>query len=759
MKKCYVLILVISFYFSAFAQTQSIKVEAGWNLLSLPLSATDNTKRSLFPTAISDAFIYQNSYLPKDTLQNGYGFWLKFDSAETLSIVGDKLYDDTVEVNTGWNIIGSISTPVPIDSIKCDPPDIITSDFFCYSNGTYQPTDTLQPGIGCWVKVKQSGSIILYSIIQPPALTSPPIDATNISIPTTLCWNQSFGATSYTLQVSPDSLFSSYAYNQSGLTDTSQQISGLTISSKYYWHVLAKNTHIASGWSNTWSFTTTPIFPCGSAITHAGKTYNTVQIGSQCWLRENLDVGIMVDSLQNQTNNSVIEKYCYSNDQNNCNTYGGLYQWNEAMQYTNAPGAQGICPTGWHIPTQIEFQTCSTAVGGDGNSLKEIGQGFGDGAGTNTSGFSALLAGALNQYGHFVLLEDALFWSSIENTDSRLYAQPYDSYALIITLPENNPAIYIDIMARKNFGLSIRCLKDDGETNYPPSAPSHPTPIDNAINQPTIINFSWRGSQDREGDPLTYDVYFGTDNPPLTKLFTDIDTVFLSIGLTQGTIYYWQVFAKDNHSNLSPGPVWRFQTQTGGGSPCAETPTVMYEGKTYNTVQMGSQCWLRENLDVGMMVDSLQNQTNNSVIEKYCYNNDPNNCNTYGGLYQWNEAMQYTTAPGAQGICPAGWHIPTNAELSTLEITVNGDGNALKEIGQGYGDGAGTNTSGFSVLLAGYRRDNSTFGWLGSNACLWASTEYRTSYAYIRCLFSTTGWINTSDVTKGDGESVRCVKD
>ena len=65
-------------------------------------------------------------------------------------------------------------------------------------------------------------------------------------------------------------------------------------------------------------------------------------------------------------------------------------------------------------------------------------------------------------------------------------------------------------------------------------------------------------------------------------------------------------------------------------------------------MQIGSQCWLRENLDVGTMVLGAQEQTDNGTIEKYCYDDNPANCATYGGLYQWNEAMQYdTTARGA----------------------------------------------------------------------------------------------------------------
>ena len=68
--------------------------------------------------------------------------------------------------------------------------------------------------------------------------------------------------------------------------------------------------------------------------------------------------------------------------------------------------------------------------------------------------------------------------------------------------------------------------------------------------------------------------------------------------------------------------------------PCPGIPTVTYSNKTYNTVQIGSQCWLKENLDVGTRINGSLQQTNNSVIEKYCYNDDPNNCTTYGGLYR-----------------------------------------------------------------------------------------------------------------------------
>ena len=150
-------------------------------------------------------------------------------------------------------------------------------------------------------------------------------------------------------------------------------------------------------------------FTCGDEIRYEGQTYHTVLIGTQCWMKENLNVGTMISGSSNQANNSIIEKYCYNNDQNNCTTYGGLYQWQEAMQYVTNQGARGICPEGWHIPSQNDHQILKTTVINDGNTLKEIGQGNG----TNTSGFSALLTGAryMDGAGYGGLGTETYFWN------------------------------------------------------------------------------------------------------------------------------------------------------------------------------------------------------------------------------------------------------------------------------------------------------------------------------------------------------------
>jgi uncharacterized protein (TIGR02145 family) len=180
---------------------------------------------------------------------------------------------------------------------------------------------------------------------------------------------------------------------------------------------------------------------------------------------------------------------------------------------------------------------------------------------------------------------------------------------------------------------------------------------------------------------------------------------------------------------------------------------------------VGDQCWLKENLDVGTMIQAVNGATDNDTIEKYCYGDNPANCATYGGLYQWTEAMQYATAPGGQGICPPGWHIPTLTEYDALDRSVNHDGNALKAVGQGGGGGAGTNTSGFAALRGGYRY------YLGytsdiSNSYFWSSTESAAAnanllrLAYDNNVIYIGSSINGSrEARKDEGFSVRCLKD
>lgn len=185
---------------------------------------------------------------------------------------------------------------------------------------------------------------------------------------------------------------------------------------------------------------------------------------------------------------------------------------------------------------------------------------------------------------------------------------------------------------------------------------------------------------------------------------------------------------------------------------------IRYEGQTYHTLLIGTQCWMKENLNVGTMIQSSSDHLNNSIKEKYCYNNDIANCTVNGGYYQWNEAMQYVITEGAQGLCPDGWHIPTIIELQVLASSVSGNGNALKREDQGIGAGMGTNTTGFSALLTGYRYTNAAFNAFNDSGFLYSSTQDNTTEAWYLYLVNDSPSIGYYPNNKLYGMNIRCLK-
>jgi uncharacterized protein (TIGR02145 family) len=213
--------------------------------------------------------------------------------------------------------------------------------------------------------------------------------------------------------------------------------------------------------------------------------------------------------------------------------------------------------------------------------------------------------------------------------------------------------------------------------------------------------------------------------------------------------------------------------------PCPGTPTVEYEGQVYNTIQIYSQCWLKENLNVGEMIPGTMEQSNNGTIEKYCYNNDPDSCTKYGGLYQWDEMMQYTTQQGTRGICPPGWHLPTDEDWKVLEGAVDsqygiGDpewdswdwrghdaGTNLKTTSGWVENGNGTDLFGFSGLPGGNRDYDGNFYDVGYDGFWWASSEDGDFgiYAWFRYLYYDRPEVFRYDDGKGYGFSVRCLRD
>jgi len=200
------------------------------------------------------------------------------------------------------------------------------------------------------------------------------------------------------------------------------------------------------------------------------------------------------------------------------------------------------------------------------------------------------------------------------------------------------------------------------------------------------------------------------------------------------------------------------------------------DSQTYTTLQIGTQCWMAENLNIGTMVNGSNNQTDNDTIEKYCYNNNTSNCDTYGGLYQWDEMMGYVTTEGTQGICPTGWHLPSDAEWMVLEEEVESTtgvnwnttgwrgtdaGGNLKESGTTHWSSpntGATNSSGFTGLPGGYRKSNGSFSNLTYRAVFWSSSE-NGSNAWNRGLYFNYAQVRRGYDNQAYGIGVRCVRD
>ncbi|MCF8234642.1 MAG: hypothetical protein K9G67_06710 [Bacteroidales bacterium] len=206
-------------------------------------------------------------------------------------------------------------------------------------------------------------------------------------------------------------------------------------------------------------------FSCGDSVTDIRdqQKYATVSISGLCWLAQNINVGTRIDSSVMQTDNNVIEKYCYRDVEDSCNTYGGLYQWNEMMQYSMTEGSQGICPLGWHIPSHDEFTDLVSALGGSsvaGGKMKTTGT-IEAGTGlwydpntdaTNISGFSTLPGGSMSVGGPYQNLGyRASFWhyNTLGITMKLNFWISYDSGETGGYLTPETDA------------LSIRCVKNE----------------------------------------------------------------------------------------------------------------------------------------------------------------------------------------------------------------------------------------------------------------------------------------------------------
>ena len=213
--------------------------------------------------------------------------------------------------------------------------------------------------------------------------------------------------------------------------------------------------------------------------------------------------------------------------------------------------------------------------------------------------------------------------------------------------------------------------------------------------------------------------------------------------------------------------------------PVKGTLTDSRDGQTYKTVTIGTQTWMAENLNYAYTGVPYNSSGNTSDSTSWCYDDDPANCAKYGRLYTWAAAMDSvgtwsangkgcgygsTCSPTGtvRGVCPEGWHLPTQTEWNTLFTAVGGQSTAGKMLKSASGWNSsdnGTDAYSFSALPAGGRYDDGNFYGEGSSAYFWGSSEYDCDYAFRMYLYYGRGLADLDSRDKDYGFSVRCVKD
>lgn len=433
--------------------------------------------------------------------------------------------------------------------------------------------------------------------------------------------------------------------------------------------------------------------------------------------------------------------------------------------------ARGICPHGWHIPSDGDWSELTTYLGDAGSAgakLKESGMSHwaspNTGA-TNNSGFTGLPGGYRYNLSPFYFKGYVGSWWSATPGSGTLAWDRYTEY---------NNINLTRAQSYKQDGLSVRCLKDNcpyfTEVNVSIVASGNPVAPGTIV---TLTATSVNGGNNPDYQWDVNGVVVGTNSQSYTYTPAQGDVV--------------KCIVTSDLPCTTNNPATSNQiTMFANLGPCAGVPTVTYGGKTYNTMQIGNQCWFKENVNIGIRIDGVLNQTNNSIIEKYCQGNLESNCDIYGGLYQWAEMVQYhngasntaswNPVPGGdvKGICPTGWHLPSEGEWCTLTQLLDPtvDCNTIGMIGTDIGgkmkepgtthwlspNSGATNSSGFTALPGGYRSSSDGgFGNINAGADYWPASEASASYAMDRYIYYNNSMMSRTSNAKTDGYSVRCV--
>jgi len=483
--------------------------------------------------------------------------------------------------------------------------------------------------------------------------------------------------------------------NGSGTGSFTSNLSGLIAGAKYYIRVYATNS-VGTSYGNEVSFTT---LPANETVTDIdGNVYTTVTIGTQVWMVENLKTTHYRngEAITNVTDNTAWTTagpaYCWYNNDATSNkaTYGALYNWFAVVDSRN------VAPTGWHVPTDAEWTILTNYLTNNGYGYQGSGSdiaksmaatsgwtNFGtlgtignDPTSNNSSGFKAV-PGGYRYYsnGGFDDIDNGGDWWS---------STPYDASLAIIRNLYFDNVNNRSFNNNKQFGFSIRCLKGE--------ATLMPTLTTTAVSSITQTTATSGGNITTDGGATVTAigvVWSTTQNPTVetnhgkttdgsgTGSFTSNLT-----GLAAGTTYYVRAYAT-NSVGTSYGNEVSFTAL-----PASETVTDA-DGNTYNTVTIGTQVWMKENLKTTKYADgtAVANVTDNTAwttagAAYAWYDNNISNKATYGALYNW-----YAVDPASNGnknLCPTGWHVPSDAEWTSLTTNLGGEsvaGGKLKEDG------------------------------------------------------------------------------
>lgn len=562
-------------------------------------------------------------------------------------------------------------------------------------------------------------------------------------------------------------------------------------------------------------------FQCGGLLKddRDGNEYVTLQIGDQCWMGENIKIGTRIDGANEASENGEIEKYCYEDIPLNCQEYGALYNWQELMQYRTAEINRGICPVGWHIPAAHEWDTLINFLGGTGAAgaaLKMEG----------TSGFEALLNGNKTDAGTFQDKDiNGYFWTSsqinsttakyryIDQSATGFYAEDTTlakGFAVRCVKDTTGGYVYAPTQAMAGADQDSACNPTELAGNTPEYGNGKWTilsgddgyiyntanPASNMLgthDSTYVLEWSITNKYGRTSDTVSITFKLGTTyadaGPDTTGALSK--TIYLQGNVPIWGNGVWEIVSgsggiiadSSDYQSAFTGMAdsTYYLTWTIGSvcdttqdevminfSPnafgCGDTITDTRDGKQYATVQIGSQCWFKQDMNIGTRIDLALDMSDDAVIEKYCFADLESYCDEYGAYYQWDEAFQYNYSFGAQGICPDGWHIPLEYEWDTLVNFVGGaaiSGIKLKEEGTTHWiNPGGDNASGFTAIGTGYRDGvlNNSYG-LKNDNIYWYKNDVN-NYAYVFQLH--TNWNYTQHTVafqKNFAVSVRCLKD